>query len=472
MSMKLCLALYGLIAPAVGETVLGVTVFSRHGDRTSKHYPGYRLTNLGKQQNFQSGAFYRDYYLSSNSSKRILGISENVYLENEIWASAPDQQVLLNTATAFLQGLYPPLETTDAVVAAQTLNNGSSVTNPLNGYQYVVLHGEDNDAPDTIWIKGDDSCPEHTAASGDFTDSEEFIQRTAATKSFYESFWDVLDGVYDFTMEDMTYGNAYEIFDLINVGSIHNGSMQGEVSDEDLFQLRTLADSYEFGKNFNRTQPMRSIGAQTLSAAVLRQLNETIVSQGQLKFSLFAGSYDTFLSFFGLTNLTNMDLNFYGLPQYASTMAFELFTDDNITEFPSSTADINVRFGFRNGSEEGARLLQYGLFGRSELSMSWDEFSSKLGERAVSTVGEWCSMCQSTEDFCRAYTDDSSVNGGSSSSTSGGSHLSNAVAGVIGAMVTLGVFLIGVAFFFLLRRSKSKKPAQSGKAPSISSVEA
>lgn len=37
------------LAPIVvlGETVLGITVFSRHGDRTSKHYKGYTLTNLG-----------------------------------------------------------------------------------------------------------------------------------------------------------------------------------------------------------------------------------------------------------------------------------------------------------------------------------------------------------------------------------------------------------------------------------------
>ena len=124
----------------------------------------------------------------------------------------------------------------------------------------------------------------------------------------------------------MSYTNAYDIFDLINVATINNNSVTLNISTEQLYKLRTLADSAEFGLNYNKSQPLRAIGGQTLAAAILRQLNQTITSKGELKFSLLVGSYDTFLSFFGLTNLTAADPNFYGLPGYASTMAFELVT--------------------------------------------------------------------------------------------------------------------------------------------------
>jgi len=71
---------------------------------TSKHYSGYELTNLGFQMNFQVGEDYRAIYVSSKSPKKILGISENKHTPAQVFASAPDQSVLLNTATAFLQG--------------------------------------------------------------------------------------------------------------------------------------------------------------------------------------------------------------------------------------------------------------------------------------------------------------------------------------------------------------------------------
>jgi len=62
------------------------------------------LTNLGFQMNFQVGEDYRAIYVSSKSPKKILGISENKHTPAQVFASAPDQSVLLNTATAFLQG--------------------------------------------------------------------------------------------------------------------------------------------------------------------------------------------------------------------------------------------------------------------------------------------------------------------------------------------------------------------------------
>ncbi|KAK6543984.1 hypothetical protein TWF694_000701 [Orbilia ellipsospora] len=449
------------VLPVMGETILGLTVFSRHGDRTSKHYAGYSLTNLGFQQVFQSGGFYRDTYLSANSSKRILGISEDQYVSSQVWASAPDQKVLANTATAFLQGLYPPLEDTDPQIATNTINNGTTYANPLNGYQYVLLHVPGTDSPNTIWIKGDDGCPAVTAAEDSFEDSTQFIQLDDSTKAFYQQFWPQLEDVYDYKQSELSYAKAYDIFDLINVAQIHNSSAVERVSAEQLFQLRTLADSHEFGANFNGSQPARSIHAQTLAGAFLTQLNQTITSKGQLKFSLFAGSYDTFLAFFGLTNLTMADPNFFGLPDYASTMALEILTDKDVTTFPSNVDDLKVRFLFRNGSDVGAPLTAFPLFGQKETTLSWKDFVNQLSPKAITSAKAWCNVCQSTDDFCSIYNAPSGTASASNHSGSG-SGMSNAVAGVIGAMVTLAVVAIVGLVVYLFGRRRRVSNASSG----------
>jgi prostatic aicd phosphatase len=422
---------------------------------TAKWYSGYGLTSLGAEQNFAVGSSYRERYLESTSEHQILGISEDEYKSSQIYASAPDQSVLMNTATAFLQGLYPPLGDVAPDVASTTLNDGTNSTSPLDGYQYVVLHGIADNSPDTIWIKGDDACPLYKNASKAFESSEVFAARDEATRDFYNGFYDILaKGVYNIKPENMTYKNAYNIFDLINVARIHNESSAAlDVSDEDMLQLRTLADSAELGLNWNATQPDRAIGAQTLMGAVVSQLNETIATSGKLKFSLFAGSYDTFLAFFGMAGLLDVSPDFYGLPDYASTMSFELFTEDDVDEFPEDPdASLRVRWLFRNGTD--GELTNFPLFGSGEDDLPWTQFKSEMDNIAISDVGTWCERCGAEEeDFCAAYaTHDGGDEDVEASGNRGG--MSNAVAGVIGAMVTLGVVAIagGIAFVVVRKR--------------------
>ncbi|KAK0656191.1 histidine phosphatase superfamily [Cercophora newfieldiana] len=443
-----------LAASVAAETIHGVVVFSRHGDRTTKHYNAQQLTRLGASQCFQVGSAYRSRYIDGDSPYRISGISEFDYVSSQIYATAPSQGILMNTATAFLQGLYPPLVGLDAEVASQTLNNGSKSISPLNGYQYVTLQGVVGNSPDTIWIKGDDACPAYTEAADAFEQSTEYQTRLAETRDFYQSFSPVLKSVYDLdSPSDFSYAKAYDIFDLINVARIHNATSPArDVSDDELFQLRTLADSAEFGYNYNRTQPARSIHAQTLGAAVLAQLNKTVTSAGKLKFSLLAGSYDTMLAFFGLTNLTAASPDFFGLPGYASTMAFELFSPDSETSFPTDpNASLRVRFRFKNGTDSS--LDSFPLFGEKEDSLPWPEFVNKMQPRAITTTAKWCNACGSKADFC-------AVNDEKSSAASAPSRgMSNAVAGVIGAMVTLGVIMVVGAVAFVLLRKRARKVA-------------
>jgi prostatic aicd phosphatase len=354
---------------------------------------------------------------------------------------------------------------------AEPLNNGSTSTPPLNGYQYITLQGINTNSPDTIWLKGADNCPAVTSAAASFANSTQFKDLLASTKTFYASFWPFLSSVYDYTPAKMTYANAFDIFDLINVGLVHNSSFaSANISKEELFQLRTLGDSAEFSTNFNTSQPARAIGGRSFAGAVLRQLNQTITSKGNLKFSLLTGSYNSFLSFFGLAGLNAVYGDFYGLPDYASTMTFELFTTGNQTSFPSDLSQLNVRFLFRNGSDSTSTFNAYPLFGKASPDMSWTDFQSEMKSRAIMSTNEWCKSCGNTDGFClSSVVTENSPN----VSTSNRSGISNTIAGAIGAMVTLAVVAICGLFTLLVLRSRKTAPipvmAPARKCESLSS---
>ena len=464
------LALAGLVGTAVAETVHGVVVFSRHGDRTTKHFGSQVLTPLGAQQCFQVGGEYRARYLASGSPHRINGISEFQYVPAQVWASAPDQSILLGTATSFLQGLYPPLGDIQASDVSMQLANSSSVSNPLSGYQYVTLHGVSDDSPETVWIKGDDDCPAVAAASADFKVSAEYQSRVASTRDFYRSLYPLVHEIYP-SADSLSYAKAYDIFDVINVEQLHNATSPARnVTADQLLQLRTLADSAEFGLNFNASQPARSLHARTLAASVLSHLNDTVTSAGQNpKFALLAGSYDTFLAFFGLANLTAASPDFFGLPDYTSTMAFELFTPG--TTFDRD--DLRVRYLFKNGS--AGALTAFPLFASGKADLPWADFVSGMQQRGVGTAREWCSACQSEAVFCAAYADDKSgVDVTSAAGGDEGSVLSRG--GSIAVLVVMAVAILGnfvwAAMWLVGRRGGKEEetfPAMGGPVKSVGS---
>ncbi|KAM0723569.1 hypothetical protein Q7P37_000556 [Cladosporium fusiforme] len=443
---------------ASARTVHSVLVFSRHGDRTAKWYKGYEMTNLGANQNYDSGAFYRQRYLANGADDQIAGISSDVARASQLYASAPDQHVLFQTATNFLQGLYPPLEDIDEALATEELVNGTDVSDPLNGHQFILIHGEDKKSPDTIWIKGDESCPAYETATTAYEDSEEYQQTMEDTSSFYSRFEPLLADIMG--AENVTYEYAYDVFDLLNVASVHNSSVAPEIESSDLDQLRYLANQWEWGHNYNASDADRSIGGMSLAGGILEQLDDVVSGSAAVKFSLLAGSYDTFMSFFGLTDLQSVSDNFTGLPHYAATMAFELFTDGDDETFPENAdQDLRVRFLFRNGTDTTEDLNSYPLFGEDADDYSYGEFKDRLGGLAISNVAEWCSVCNADTYFCAAETAQAQASGDANEAESSSSGLSNAAAGGIGAGVTAAVLLAAGALVAVFMRRRSKKQA-------------
>ena len=360
-----------------------------------------------------------------------------------------NENVLGNTATAFIQGLYPP---SDPATAA-TLANGTAQFNPLDGYQYVLVNGMPSTAPDAIWIKGDQFCPAMTNASKAYYQSTEFLTRQPQLQSFYDKFTPLLTGI--FPQSQIGFQSAYGIFDYLNVGYVHNDTIYSNLTAEDLFQLRTLADSQELALVYNASSPNVSIGGKTLSASILSQLNKTVTGTDKnLKITYFASSYSVFQAFFGISDLLDASADFYGLPDYASTMSFELRRPVNLT------GDYFVRYGFRNGSASSAELQSFPLWGARAIDtdIPWTTFVDNMSRQSLSTQKAWCNLCVSNLTFCAAYQE---YVGRTSEpiSASGDEGVSKVAAGFIGAGVTIVAIatLEGLVFLTWILKKKGKK---------------
>jgi len=209
-------------------------------------------------------------------------------------------------------------------------------------------------------------------------------------------------------------------------------------------QSRTLSDTHEFNLAYNASDNARAISGMQLAGEILAYLNSTITTSGAKKLGIQFGAYASFLSFFGLAKLTQASEQFYGVPDYASSMVFELFTTaDTSSGFPGAE-EMMVRFMYHNGtSANSSEPTMFPLFGQSEAAVPWSAFAANLSTFAVHDTQQWCHVCGNTTGTCAQYATANGANGGSnrSSSASSGNGLSPAVNGVIGAMVTLGVIL-------------------------------
>ncbi|EER44436.1 conserved hypothetical protein [Histoplasma capsulatum var. duboisii H88] len=458
------LAVFGLQASA--ETVLGVYVFARHGDRTSKSTPPTELTTLGYQQVFNTGSYYHNRYIAASSDSRILGISPDIVQPHQLLASAPEDEVLQKSAIGFLQAVYPPVGN----VATSTLRNGTVVEAPMNGYQLIAVEqvSTGGNSENVAWLQSATKCQKAKVSSSEYRQSKEFQELLQSTAGFYKSVAPMVGRT--FPESKVNFGNAYLVFDLLNVARIHNttDSLPDDKlpSKETFTRLQDLANIYEFNLAYNATSPIRAVSGSLLAGEVLSSFNELIDTAGaKAKLSVQFGAYAIFLSFFGLTKLAETKPEFTGIPDYASSMAFELVT--NATTSPSdpfpSRSDISVRFLFRNGSvvpnSPDTQPAAYPLFGQSKTLMPWSEFESNMKQIAISSEEEFCKACNATPERCAAGSSaDDGLNASSAGSGSSGG-LSRTEAGVVGAFVALAVILAlqGLAFLFGGFRLVTKK---------------
>jgi hypothetical protein len=281
------LALLSVLPLIQAETVLGIYVFHRHGDRTSKSTPNTSLTDLGYAEVYSSGQFYRSRYVDGNATSQIFGISADLANLNQLNIQAPVDTVLQNSAAGFLQGLYPPV---GATLGSQVLGNGSSVEAPMGGFQLIpvniVASASTSSAESSTWLQGSSGCENAIVSSNNYFSSAEYAAINNSTSSFYQSLLPVISGV--FTAATDTFKNAYTsesswlyvrlqwltriVFDYVYVSTIHNQTIPSGnlLTNETMFQLQTRADNHEFNLAYNASEPVRAIQGATLAAQICK----------------------------------------------------------------------------------------------------------------------------------------------------------------------------------------------------------
>ncbi|EGX94022.1 Histidine acid phosphatase [Cordyceps militaris CM01] len=467
-SKLLLLSALAAAGPAAAETVLGVYVFHRHGDRTSKSYPPTSLTALGADQVHDSGAFYRARYVAQNGSVKIAALSDGAVVLSQLSVTSPKDGVLHNSAVTFLQGLYPPRG--DA--GNETLADGRSVQAPLGGYQFIPVDAISDaatieKAESNAWLQGNTGCTNAEVSSKSYFSSDEFTKTSADSKDFYQSLLPVINST--FASTEATFKNAYTIFDYVNVASIHNKTIpSGDLVKPAMPRLLTLASDHEWNLAYNKSEAVRAIAGSVLAGQILGALDALAKgTKGSPTFNAQFGAYGTLMAFFGLARLPAASADFYGICNYASSMTFELVTNATAgSDGKYKPEDLSVRFFFANGTATSDSFKQWPLFAQTETTLSWPTFKDRMNEFAIQDNAHWCSICGSTSGKCAANS--TSPDGGSASTNSSGG-VSRPVAGVIGALVALAVILgvqAAVMLFggFRLMKKSSLRPQANTEA--------
>ncbi|MCJ1286362.1 hypothetical protein MMC26_005707 [Xylographa opegraphella] len=470
------------------ETIWSSVVITRNGDSIPliANEPTV-LTPLGAQQLYSAGALFRNRYIAPSDAvtyaQYIINDISTYEIDNsQTFALSLLDEYVAASAQAFIQGLYPPLTESfpsgnPIITAVSLLANGSNIAFPLGGYQYSNIYATSSLDPYSIWLAGQTNCNGFLVSGSEYFDTPEYLSVAAATQDFYQSIATSIFGG-ELPESDINYHNAYYIFDYVNYGYLHNATIHDRITDDQLAQLRTLADQWEFAINGNLSASgyysgdrIRTIAGQTLAAEVLGLFLNGIETGGSTsKLNLLFTTFDPMISLASLIGLPDMYEAFFGLPELGSSMVFEMFTDANVTSdnYPS-VADLQVRFLFRNGTNSTMNLDMYPIFGNPEtmMTMSLDDFTTAIEGIMTATVSDWCNICQAETLFCAAYNNiTNSSSPGASDSSSPASH--PAVAGVIGAIIALILAGLALALAMLLfgvrfhRRPNPKRRSHLG----------
>jgi hypothetical protein len=434
--------------------VLGVVLLVRHGDRLGFYQDpdtyiasATAITALGNQQEFQLGAQIRSLYMNASSPSYIQGISTGLFNQNQVKVRADaggEAGVIFDSAVSLVQGLWPATANYNT-----TLANGTMIVGPLGGYQYVPI--ESVEPTNDVSLEGYTSCEPFDTATTAFYNSSVFLQKQNETAGFLDQLPPYLDG------RPVTLQNMWNIYDFMNVQSIHNATFAKALPATFLEQARDLANWHEYGVFTSpELDGIGNIAGQTMLPSIINGLTRISNSTDPLKFVYEAIAYKPFLSLFNMTGVAQANPELAGIVNYAAAVALEV-------RQPSSGGSSVLRFNFRNGSD--AQFQTYNLLGGST-DIPLSTFVNTLAPVAINTTAEWCSDCSNTQDRgCGAI-----AAAAASAQARYQSHqlIGPVGAGFLGAGVTLAVAAATLAVLtFLGLLTVGKKGKQAGKAGSI-----
>ncbi|KAJ5747379.1 uncharacterized protein N7511_009075 [Penicillium nucicola] len=452
------------------EKVWGVFTFTIFGDSTPEVLSNSRtLTTYGASELAAAAAAFRYRYISTAGSDAsesgIQNISPSILDSKDVRVLSTAEQYVAASAQAFMQGLYPPVDmnTTDAQLA-----NGSYAQAPVHGYQYPLIIPLGKSDPASFYVGGQADCEMHEAAEGEYRDSEEVDLIIRDTETFYVDLWHTaLAGV--FANEDSsTYTNAVPIADYIDYELVHNESFSQAIHDADILRARALADKFLYDTNSQQDSSHGSIirnispiAGRTLATSILESFDINIQMGGsQEKMTLLFGGDEPAIALSSLLGLASEHQpNFFSRLVRGGSFVFELYSFGEDEEYPTYPASDNlyVRFLLHNGTDATTQFQPYPMFGYSPSHsyIRYSEFRTELETFALSSIQEWCMMCNSNAIFCTGVMD------AEKSKPEKKKTMAPAVAGVIGAVVALAIVGFVTAIGFLLCGIRKRRESRS-----------
>ncbi|KAG2098899.1 phosphoglycerate mutase-like protein [Suillus cothurnatus] len=355
--------------------LLGVVLLARHGDRTGYYqdpatYNSTQayITPLGEQQEFELGSFLRKTYLNPDSPSFIQNISTDVANIDQlaVRADAGGGNVILNSAYALVQGLYPSTKKCE-----MTLANGTTVIPPLGGYQYIP--GKSSPLF-TSWI----DC--------------EYFQYHLARVYASPAFKDMSNTAAPFLtalkpyLGDVSNNFTNMIYDHVNVQYTYNKTYYETLPPTFLQQARYYSDWLQ--RNVFTDSVQNSIGQisiRTLLPDIIWALGNMTEPSNQVKINIQEIDYKPFISLFNVTNATVTDPDISGTVNYASVVALELSQD--------SQGHHEVSMKFKNGTQD-SQFRQLKMFGNTSITLH--SFIAELFWSTVNSTNEWCFSCNQT----------------------------------------------------------------------------
>lgn len=427
-------------------SLAGVVLITRHGDRqgfyqspTTYTASDTSLTVLGNVQEYQNGQDLRNMYLVNNN---ITGLNTSAADWNQVQVMADaggEGTVIVDSAIALMQGLYPP--TNQSIVLA----NGTTVS--WTQAQLIQVDTITNE--DEVWLEGYTDCNSWTTRLNNWYNSSEFQAQAKIANPFFKSMSNVLGN------RPATLQNAWNLFDYLNVESIHNATIANQVTTQQLAEARYWANYHEAG---SFTDPdyfnVGNIAGQSILPPLTASINDIANTTNGLKFSYIAVSYKPFLSLFTMWNLPAPLNN--TVVDYASAAVLEVYTNDSL------------RLLFRNGTN--GDFAPYPLFNSGNETYPISYFMDNMDPWSGQTLADWCNICGTTDargcDTLAALNGTGGAGYASVTTTNGHHRVSPVVAGVIGAMVTLAIAAIALALFLLLSTLFRKRRGSSVRGSS------
>lgn len=411
----------------------GVLVFIRHGDRKGFYqspstYAAVQtnLTTLGTLQQFRNGADLRAKYILPDGPTHIAGINPDKaegFSMSVIADGGGEGSVIVDSAQALFQGLYPPFNETEL------LANGTTVS----WTRAQVQDMQTIEANDQYWFEGWTDCNAWDERLGDWYRSSEFKDAEQRAGPFFDKVRPLVQG------RKVDLSSMWNVWDYINVNNIHNASFSTELKrDPTLLPQARYWGSFKESGTFS--SPDKKSIANVAGTAFLPVLLANLQNLGNasegLKWVTLAASYKPFLALGSLLENDQLRTN---VVDYASSMVFEVYSNDTVAiSFRNATTDA-----------EWSPLPVFGGSNRPALS----EMLSKLEPYSLNSWAAWCDACHTTN--ARGCAPLAQLNGtggagyASIRSTQGRHRVSPVVAGVIGAMVTLAVVALFACLAFL-----------------------